>query len=97
MSLKKRLPAELEKRIKPCPVDLKRVEALLKRGKKDLSSARLLFEEDIEAAYTLLYNSMLHAGLAYMEASGARPDVKGKHKTVIDYIAHALDESHENG
>ena len=90
------LPEDLKKRLKPCPVDLKRVEHFMKRAKKDIASAELLSETDFEGAYTLIYDSMLHAGLGFMAASGVYPDVKGKHKTVIEYAAHELGKGYES-
>ena len=96
MNSKKPLSLELEKRLKPCPVDFKRVEYFVKRARKDLASAELLSTTDLEAAYTLLYDGMLHAGLAFMAVSGIYPDVKGKHKTVVEYVAHKLGKGYES-
>lgn len=96
MTIKKRLPEDLEKRIKPCPVDLVRVENLLRRARRDLASAQRLSDSDAEAAYTLLYDCLLHAGLAYMAMRGVRPDVRGKHKTVIQYTAEALGPNYKS-
>ncbi len=39
---------------------------------------------------------MLHAALAYLVSDGVQPDVRGKHKTVIDYVSHALGKSYES-
>lgn len=96
MTLKKEMPEELERKIKSCPIDFKKVHHLIQRAKKDLSSAQLLKNQDLEAAYTLLYDCILHAGLAYMTMDGRRPDVRGKHVTVIEYIRYALGEKYEN-
>jgi len=43
----------------------------------------------------MLYDGMLHAGLAYMAALGFQPDFCGKHKTVIDYVAYELGKEYE--
>ena len=90
MSFRKPLPEDFRERVKPCPVDFRRVENFVKRAKKDLATAELIGESDLEAAYQLLYDGMLHSALAYMVSDGAQPDVRGKHKTVIDYVAQAL-------
>lgn len=92
----KSIPDELKASIKPCPADLRAAENLLKRARKDLSSARFIQASDPEAAYTLLYDCMLHVGLAYMAVSGVRPDVRGKHKTVIRYMAHVLGREYQD-
>ena len=96
MSLKKELPENLKLRIKPCPVDFNRVENFIKRAKKDFSTAGLIETKDLEAAYQLLYDGMLHSALAYMVSDAVQPDIKGKHKTVVDYVAHALGKRYES-
>ena len=96
MSLKKELPENLKPRIKPCPLDFKRVENFIKRAKKDLSTAGLIETKDLEAAYQLLYDGMLHSALAYMVSDAVQPDIKGKHKTVVEYVAHALGKRYES-
>jgi len=96
MNSKNPLPEELEKRIKPCSIDFRRIENLIKRAKKDLRTAELIRDSDLEATYQLLYDGMLHAALAYMASDGVRPDIRGKHKTLIDYIAHALGKRYES-
>ncbi len=87
---------ELEKRIKSCPVDFLRVDNLIKRARKDLATARHLWATDLDVAYTLLYDCMLHAGIAFMSVSGVRPDVRGKHKTVIEYVASILGSKYKS-
>lgn len=89
-------PEDLQRRIKPCPIDFRRVENFIKRAKKDLSTAQLILRTDLEAAYELLYDGMLHCALAYMVSDGAQPDIRGKHKTVIDYVSHALGKRYES-
>lgn len=96
MSSKQNLPENLKSRIKPCPVDFQRIENFIKRAKKDFSTAKLIEAKDLEAAYQILYDGMLHSALAYMVSDGAQPDIKGKHKTVIDYVAHALGKRYES-
>ncbi len=96
MNSKKPLPDDLAKRIKPSPVDLKQAEFFINRAKKDLSTASRLQETDLEGAYQFLYTAMLHSALGCMVCEGVRPDVRGKHKTVVDYIAHALGKNYES-
>ena len=96
MTFKGPLPAELEKKLKPCPIDLKRVEYFIKRARKDFASAQLLSATDLEGAFTFLYDGMLHAGLAYMAVSGVYPDMRGKHQTVIEFAAHELGKNYES-
>lgn len=96
MDLKKELPENLKSKIKPCPLDFKRVENFIKRAKKDLSTAQLIETKDLEAAYQLLYDGMLHSALAYMVSDSVQPDIKGNHKTVIEYVAHMLGKRYES-
>lgn len=96
MSSREPLPEDLRQRIKPCPADFRRVENFIKRAKKDLTTAGLIRESDLEVAYQLLYDGMLHASLAYMVSEGAQPDIRGRHKTIIDYIAQALGSRYQS-
>lgn len=96
MSSKKPLPEGLKQKIKPCPADFRKVERFIKRAKKDLATAELVRQSDLEVAYQLLYDGMLHSALAYMVSDGAQPDIRGKHKTVIDYVAHALGSRYQS-
>ncbi|MBI4397866.1 MAG: HEPN domain-containing protein [Candidatus Omnitrophica bacterium] len=88
--MKQPLPEGIQKKIKPCPIDFLKIAHLIQRAKKDLATAQLIQEADLEAAYQLLYDGMLHTALAYMMSDGMQPDIHGKHKTVIEYIEHAL-------
>lgn len=94
--MKQDIPEELKGNLKSCPVDFRSAENFLRRARKDLSSARLILSSDVEGAYAFLYNCMLHAGLAYMATSGLRPDIRGKHKTVVRYMTHALGKSYQD-
>jgi uncharacterized protein (UPF0332 family) len=96
MSTEEKLPEDLKNRLKPCPVDWKRVNRFVKRAKQDLRSAKVLKSVDLEGAYEFLYDSMLHGGLAYLASRGIQPDIRAKHKTVIDYMAFALPKRYES-
>ena len=91
-----KIPEELEKRLKNSPADLKVAENFLKRARKDLLSAKRISSFDMEVAYTLLYDSMLRAGLAFMAVSGVRPEIVGKHKTVIGYMGYVLGKEYQD-
>lgn len=90
-----KIPKEFEKQIKPCPVDFTAAQNLIGRASKDLKTAHKIKRDDPEAAYTLLYDSMLHAGMACMAVYGFRADRHGKHKTVILFMAWVLGKKHE--
>lgn len=96
MSTGKNLPEDLANRLKPCPADFKRVEFFMKRAAKDLKSATFLKSSDLEGGYELLYDALLHTGLAYMVSRGVQPDIRGKHKTVVEYIAHEFPKRFES-
>lgn len=89
------IPKEFEGILKSAPVDFRAAENLLKRARKDLASARFIHSADMEAGYTLLYDCMLHAALAFMAVSGVRPELMGKHKTVIRYMGYALGSAYQ--
>lgn len=46
MTTEKQIPRELERKVKPCPVDFKKVTNLIKRARKDFGSAQFLKEKD---------------------------------------------------
>ena len=96
VSSNKPLPEDLQKRIKPCPIDFGKIQYLIKRAEQDLKTAKLIRKSDSAATYQLLYEGMLHTALAYMVSDGAQPDIRGKHKTVIDYVAFKLGAHHES-
>ena len=96
MSTGKKLPEDLERRLKPCPLDWKRVDRFMKRARQDLKSAQVLKSDDLEGAYEFLYDCMLHGGLGYLASRSVQPDIRGKHKTVIDYISYALPKRYES-
>ena len=95
MSGGSRLPVHLTGRVQPCPVDRERVRNLLARSEKDLKTAGIIRSADPEAAYSMVYESMLHAGLAFLAACGFRADVAAKHKTVVDFAEHRLGADHK--
>jgi len=39
---------------------------------------------------------MLHGGLGYLTSRGVQPDIRGKHKTVIDSISYMLPKRYES-
>ncbi len=90
------IPKEFEGSLKPAPVDFRAAENLLKRARQDLASARFIHATDMEAGYTLLYDCMLHAALAFMAVSGVRTELMGKHKTVIRYMGHILGNAYQS-
>ncbi len=85
-----KIPKELENQLKACPANFRSAENLIKRARKDLSTAALIQHDDREAAYTLFYDCMLHAGLACMSVLGYSPNLQGKHKTVVLFMEHVL-------
>ncbi len=90
MTFKNPLPDDLQNRVKPCPIDFLRVENFLKRAKKDLASADRIRDSDLEGSYQLLYDAMLHSAMAFMIQEGVQPDIRGKHKTLVDFAGFRL-------
>lgn len=80
--------------IKQCPVDWNAINSLMKRARIDLKTAQRNINEDAECSYNYAYNAMLRAGLALMFSGGYRPDVKGKHLTVVKFTSIDLGEEH---
>ena len=81
--------------IKKCPIDRKAIESLLGRAEIDLKTARRNLEDDPECAHTFAYRAMLRSGQALMLSSGYRPDIKNKHKTVVQFAAAVLGGEYE--
>lgn len=79
--------------IKECPIDIKVISNLIKRSLKDIETAKRNLEVDNDCSYNYAYNAVLHAGLAFMESKGYRPDITGKHVTIVKFINAVLGKS----
>ncbi len=62
----------------------------LERAKIDLNNAKLLLKSDQIGAFRMAYDSMLQAGISLLLSYGYRPEVKGFHKTVVDFAKEVL-------
>jgi uncharacterized protein (UPF0332 family) len=80
--------------IKPCPLDRNEINNLMKRARIDLKTAQRNINEDAECSYNYAYNAVLRAGLALMFSGGYRPDVRGKHLTVVKFVSIGLGQEH---
>jgi len=76
--------------IKECPIDIKVINNLIKRSLKDIETAKRNLEVDNDCSYNFAYNALLHAGLAFMESMGLRPDIIGKHVTIVKFVNAVL-------
>ena len=81
--------------IKKCPVDRKAIENLLGRAEIDLKTAKRNLDDDPECTHTYAYRAMLRSGQALILNDGYRPDIKDKHKTVVQFTGVALGREHE--
>ena len=72
--------------VKECPIDIKVINNLIKRALKDIETAKINLEIDNDCSYTLAYNALLHAGLAFMESRGLRPNIIGKHVIIVKFL-----------
>ena len=72
------------------------VEKLINRSAKELIAAKANLVIDEGIAYTVAYLAMLHAGRAFMLLRGFRPDDGYQHKTVVEFMSHALGEEYKN-
>jgi uncharacterized protein (UPF0332 family) len=82
--------------LKAQKTDVKAIEQLMARARKDLRAARAILEIDEGIAYTTAYMAMLRAGRALMLAKGLRPTDGYQHKTVVEFVAHVLGGSVRN-
>ncbi len=82
--------------IKQSPVDRRAIENLLGRAEIDLKTAKRNLDEDPECTHTYAYRAMLRSGQALMINEGYRPDIKNKHKTVVQFAAAALDDQYQH-
>ena len=76
--------------IKECPIDIKVISNLIKRSVKDIETAKRNLEIDNDCSYNFAYNALLHAGLAFMESMGLRPNIIGKHVIVVKFLNTVL-------
>jgi len=81
---------EKEGLIKRCPVDYKAIAKLLTRARIDVRTAKRNLRQDPECAYSYAYNAMLRTGLGLMFSKGFRPDIKGKHLTIVKFAGSIL-------
>ena len=86
---------EREGLIKKCAVDRKAIENLLGRAETDLKTAARNLDADPECTHTFAYRAMLRSGQALMLSKGYRPDIKNKHKTVVQFAGALLGDEHE--
>jgi uncharacterized protein (UPF0332 family) len=82
--------------LKTQKADAKAIEQSMARAYKDLRTARAILGIDEGIAYTTAYMAMLRAGRALMLAKGLRPADGYQHKTVVEFVAHALGSSVRN-
>ena len=76
--------------IKECPTDIKVVGNLIKRSFKDIETDKRNLEIDNDCSYNFAYNALLHAGLAFMDSEGLRPNVIGKHVILVKFLNAVL-------
>ncbi len=66
---------------------------MIHRAYIDIKTARRNIKDDEECAYNYAYNAMLRSGLALMFNEGFRPDIKGKHLTVVKFASSVLGDT----
>ncbi len=79
--------------VKTCPVDIQAISKLIRRAYVDLRTAKRNLEADHECTYTYAYNAMLRSGLALMFSEGYRPEIKDKHRTIVQFASAVLGEN----
>lgn len=70
--------------------NLRTVEKLILRARKDIKTARATLTIDEGIAYAVAYLAMLRAGRAVMLLKGFRPADGFQHKTVVEFISSLL-------
>lgn len=81
--------------VKKCPRDSAAISRLISRAKKDIVTAKRNLTADEDCAFNYAYNAMLHSGLALMFSEGFRPEIKGKHLTIVKFSGAILGEDGE--
>lgn len=82
--------------IKICPIDHKAIGNLMKRSFIDLKTAKRNIDQDDDCSYTYAYNAMLRSGLALMLSYGYRPEIRGKHLTIIKFTSSIMGSKFNN-
>ncbi len=71
-------------------VDQKHAEKLLRQARAHLGSAALCQDNDLEGAYTLLYDAARKSLVALLEIQGLRPTTQGGHIVVFEALIAQL-------
>jgi len=77
-------------------IGLDQVERLLKRSKKDLTTAKKLLDTDLGLAIAAIYDAMFHAANALIRMQGYRPGDKKQHVGVIEAVRRTLGDDAKN-
>ncbi|MBU4377354.1 MAG: HEPN domain-containing protein [Candidatus Omnitrophica bacterium] len=86
-----------ENKLKKEPdIGFDQVERLLKRSRKDLTTARQLIGKDEELAVAAIYDAMFHAANALIRMQGYRPGTVRQHIGVIEAVNRTLGKNAEN-
>ncbi len=93
MSFEKFIRENLIKRREP---DFRQIASQLKRGQKDLRTAKKVLVSDPTWAFTISYHAMLRAGRALMYSNGYLPTAKQSHKTIIEFTKSVLGPEYVN-
>ena len=72
------------------------IKQLLQLASRDLSTAKRNLEEAPDWAYSIAYNSILHAGRALMYLEGYRPRGSEQHATVVEFVEERLGTAYIN-
>ncbi|MBN2014433.1 MAG: HEPN domain-containing protein [Candidatus Altiarchaeota archaeon] len=80
--------------IQKLPANKQQIENSLTLAKRDLETAKKTYENSIDWAFTIAYNSILQAARALMFSKGYRPTGEKQHLAVIKFTETTLGDKY---
>lgn len=81
-----------ERAIERCSVSDAEIADHLRVARHDIEFAHSISGQDLDWAFTIAYNGILQAALAFMYQKGFRPRGEAKHYNTFRFLAEALPE-----
>jgi len=88
---------EYQKRglLKKCEPDFRQISLQISRAIRDMSTFKIVIDDDPEWAATIAYQSMLRVGRAILFSYGYLPADGQQHKTVVEVTSKILGSKYE--
>lgn len=84
-----------ERAIQRCEVADEEIAEHLRVARHDIDFAHSIAGQDLDWAFTIAYNGILQAALAFMYQKGFRPRGEAKHYNTFRFLADALPDEYQ--